>query len=630
MTKSNKNILRVLALVLLWLSACNLNPASPEPFQSATSEPAAATREPTAAVPELPPTLAPSPTPQPRQLTICLGGEPTSLFPYTANGRAAQAVFAWLYDGSFGTDEHINNEEISILEQLPTLENGGMRLEPVRVNPGERIVDSAGALVALSEGVAYRPAGCTQRTCELVYSGSSPVEMNQWVLAYTLRLGLTWSDGAPLTAGDSLYGYQVAQALFPAVQGELLNRTLSYTALDERTLEWRGMPGYQDGDAVGKFFLPLPRHAWGDIPLQDLPASETASRQPLTWGAYALREWLPGESITLERNPHYSPASGELPDYDRIVYRFVSNTIQAAADLSTGACDVVDPFVGELPADAQAFRQPASWTLLLFGVRPANETRPSPFASPAVRQAVAHCINRAAVTQAAGAVLADAYVPADSPYFNPQAALPAYDPAAAAPLLANAGWVDADNDPATPRTALGAPGFVVGAPLAVSLYVSPDTAQQAAAEVIRQGLAACGFQVKLETLPPAEYLAAGPEGPVFGRNFDLALFAWPASELPPCNLLLSREIPGAYPAYAKGWGGSNAAGYASVEFDRACTSAFTALPGDPAALQDYALAQSLLAQDLPFVPLYWQERLFAVRDEIMVDFLPAQPVPVIP
>ena len=151
----------------------------------------------------------------------------------------------------------------------------------------------------------------------------------------------------------------------------------------------------------------------------------------------------------------------------------------------------------------------------------------------------------------------------------------------------------------------------------VSLFVSPDAVQQAAAEVVRRGLSACGFRVALQALPAAEYLAAGPEGPVFGRNFDLALFAWPATEMPPCSLFLSRETPGEYPAYAKGWGGANAAGYASPEFDRACTSALTALPGDPAVLQDFAQAQALLAHDLPFLPLYWQEWVMAVNKDIV-------------
>ena len=133
---------------------------------------------------------------------------------------------------------------------------------------------------------------------------------------------------------------------------------------------------------------------------------------------------------------------------------------------------------------------------------------------------------------------------------------------------------------------------------------------------MQQGFAACGIQVTLETLPAAEYLAAGPEGPVFGRDFDLALFAWSAAPVPPCGLFLSSAIPGAYPAYAQGWGGANAAGYASPAYDRVCTSALTALPADPTAITDYAQAQALLAVDLPFLPLYWQDRTSASTADI--------------
>ncbi len=605
-----------LALGLLWVSACNLNPipASPVPsqpiFQTETV-PAPVAAEQTSVLPAQTPTLEPTPTPLPLQLTVCLGREPGSLFPYTASGRAAQAVLAALYDGPFEPGENLNNEAPVIVELLPSLENGAMRLESVTVDPGESLVDSSGALTALAEGVVYRPAGCSQRACELVYTGSAPIQMNQWVLSYTLLPALTWSDGAPLTSDDVLYGYEVAQALFPAVKADLLSRTASYTAVDERTVEWKGLPGYQDGDAAGKFFAPLPRHAWGSITMQELPSSEATSRSPLGWGAYVLSEWLPGDHILLQRNSYYFRASDGRPYYDQIVFRIDSNTNQAAAAFGADECDVLDPAVGELPAGAQAFRQPASWTLLLFGTRPANESRPSPFASLEVRRAAALCVDRAAVAQAASGTLAEAYVPTGSPYFNPQAVLPAYDPAAAGPLLDNAGWVDADADPTTPRTALGAPGFVTGSPFAISLLVSPDEAQQAAALIIQQGLGDCGIQVTLETHSAAEYLAAGPDGPVFGRAFDLALFAWPAGQAPPCGLLLSREIPGDYPAYLKGWGGANAAGYARPEYDRACTSALTALPSDAAAAQDYAQAQALLAEDLPLLPLYWQERLAA-------------------
>ena len=67
-------------------------------------------------------------------------------------------------------------------------------------------------------------------------------------------------------------------------------------------------------------------------------------------------------------------------------------------------------------------------------------------------------------------------------------------------------------------------------------------------------LAQCGVQVDLVTQTLQEYLAAGPDGAVFGRRFDLALLAWSSAAEPPCQLYLTSEIPGPYPAVWAGLG----------------------------------------------------------------------------
>lgn len=607
MTNIKIKMVLTLVLGLVLFSGCTLKSEVPVPSQVSvikhTETPGADVQTPTVSEATFTPTAIPS------QLTVCLGSEPDSLFPYKPSGWEAQLILAAIYDGPFEPDENLNNVIPIIIEKYPALDNDRMHLDPVTVNPGERIVDSTGDLVTLSEGVIYRPAGCMQRTCEVIYTGSGAVQMNQWVLEYTLLPGLNWSDGTPLTADDSLYGYEVAQALFPMVKSDLLNRTASYSVEDERTVEWKGLPGYQDGDAASKFFTPLPRHAWGDIPMQELLVSETAARSPLGWGAYVLQEWQAGEQIVLERNPNYFRTGEGLSAYDRLVFRFVPSSMQSADAIHSGECDILDPIVGELPDGLQVFRRPVSWTVLMFGIQSTDQSRSIPFANPTVRQAAAMCIDRAAVAQVAGAELAEAYIPVSSFYFDPQAVLPSYNPAAGRQLLESAGWKDMDNDPSTPLMA-------EEETFAVSLYVSPDPILQKAAGIIQQGLADCGIELRLETLPATEYLASGPGGLVFGRNFDLAMLAWQASTTPPCGLLLSSEVPGVYPAYPKGWSGANATGYASEEYDIACSSALTGLPGDDSILQNYAEAQRLQAQDLPWLPLYWQLSISAAKADL--------------
>ena len=93
----------------------------------------------------------------------------------------------------------------------------------------------------------------------------------------------------------------------------------------------------------------------------------------------------------------------------------------------------------------------------------------------------------------------------------------------------------------------------------------------------RQTCDQCGIQLEILSQPAEQYLAAGPDGPVFGRQFDLAQFAWMTAVEPPCSLYLTNEIPGPYPDYPKGWGGVNASGYSNAQYDQACLDALYSL-----------------------------------------------------
>jgi len=97
-------------------------------------------------------------------------------------------------------------------------------------------------------------------------------------------------------------------------------------------------------------------------------------------------------------------------------------------------------------------------------------------------------------------------------------------------------------------------------------------------ELIQDDLKNCGVEIAIELLPASELLAPGPEGPIFGRQFDLAQFAWTTGNYNLCVLFLSAEIPSPYPAYSKGWGGVNALGYSNPDFDVACGLILTSLP----------------------------------------------------
>jgi peptide/nickel transport system substrate-binding protein len=103
--------------------------------------------------------VAPSATPTPpRALTICLGEEPNTLFPYASPNAAALSVLAAIDDGPIDTVSY--EYQPVILRKIPGLKDGDAQIVPVRVNAGSMVVDAAGNIAALTQGMRVRPASC--------------------------------------------------------------------------------------------------------------------------------------------------------------------------------------------------------------------------------------------------------------------------------------------------------------------------------------------------------------------------------------------------------------------------------------------------------------------------------------
>jgi peptide/nickel transport system substrate-binding protein len=607
----------LLLLVFALLGCSSPLPASPDP--ATTTAPASPSLQ---AAPSLTPTLA-----LPRQLTVCLPKEPASLFLYGDNSHSAGVVRSAIYDGP------VERQDFSavpvILEKLPSLADGDAVLQPVDVLPNEGMVDSLGRLANLAAGMTYLPSGCAEQSCAQTYQDGAAVQLDQLVLRFQLKTGLTWSDGLPLTAGDSVYSYDVTQALGAQGQPELVARTQSYQALDETTVEWRGLPGLRPADPSQFFFSPLPRQAWSDLAPSQLITATLSARTPPGWGAYQVAEWAPGASITLARNPNYFRAAEGLPAFDFLVYRFLPDAQQALGALQSGECDLLDPAYGFSAQDPEvlALQQAGqaalveipgtSWEHLDFGIAPADPQRPAIFQLKQVRQAVALCIDRQALAAefAPGQAVLDSYLPDSHPLANRDLRRYAYEPVAGGALLQAAGWLDLDNNPATPRLAQAVPGVPDGSLLLVSYYTSDSEFRLRLAEQIKNYLAQCGFQVEITSGPGEQIFAAGPGGPVFGRNFDLAQFAWPASDQPACALYTSSQIPGPYPQFSQGWGGGNASGTSNPQFDQACLAAGNALPETPQFQAAYQQAEAIFAEELPALPLFQRASLLLARPD---------------
>lgn len=601
--------------------------AQPSPVQ------ATATLAPS--LPQATPTPLPSPTPlpptpAPKSLVICLGEEPKSLYLYGQTSVAAWNVLEAVYDGPI--DRRGYSAQPVILEKIPALADGDAVITPVKVQAGDEIVDASGELVTLAAGVKVHPAGCRDDSCSLVWDGKAELQLDQLSVTFKLLPGLLWSDGKPLTASDSVYSFKLAADPATPVSRYAADRTVAYQAKDDRTVQWSGVPGYLDARALTSFWIPLPEHLWGGLQPADLLQADVSADKPVGWGPYIIGEWVKGDHITLHKNPNYFRAKEGLPQFDNLVYRFVGTRSGSALNaLLAGECDFVDrtarldeqlPALLELQKSKKAQAMVAAgpeWEHIDFGIQPAAYDggiqpgdRPQFFTDVRVRQAFALCLNRQGMVdsllQGQSQVL-NSYLPPQNPLYNP--AVPAYgfDPAAGGKLLDEAGWKDPDHDPATPRLASGVKGVPDGTPFSITYLTTQAALRKQAADLAVSSLAQCGIQVKLQALAPADLFAAGPQGPVFGRQFDLVQFSWESTSQPACFLYQSSHIP----TDANHWIGENISGYSNPEFDSACGASLDSLPGQPGYAEANARAQELFSRDLPGIPLYLLVKAAAAR-----------------
>ena len=595
----------MILLMALLLSACS-TPVDAPPVE--TVEPTEIAN----------PTSIPSPTPMeipPVVLTVCTANLPDSLFPYAGVNTAAKTrALDLLYPPGLTDDE--GTLKSLTLANVPAQSDGDIRLEPVSVRRGQTVVDARGELVTAAEGVWLRPSGCRAADCAVTWNGLDLLEMDQMVIVFQLRDDLTWSDGTPVSAADSVFSYQLANDSASPAYGWAEAHTQDYSTVDEGTVRWRGYPGFGSSDLARFFWLPLPAHVFDSgADFETIAADLSWTSAPQTYGPFAVDAWT-ADGLRLVRVPAHPLADQILPGIDQVVLRAVEGGAAAAWDaLQAGTCDVLDASLRladepELLAAIEAqdgfelrVRGGDSWAQLVFGMRPAEydamsnpifAARPDYFADPRTRQGIAHCLDRDALRDVTRSHPWTSFLPPEKSQLTETSA---YDPQAGIDLLAVVGWRDHDGDPSTPRVAQDVLTVFNGIPLSLALLVGPSPFHQDLAAVIAESLTACGVGIEVRTLPPTELYAPGPEGPLFGRQFDLALIAWQPLPGPDCSLYTSWTVPAA----GNEWIGTNIAGFSDPAYDAACAAAALALPEEADAL--LAAAEAAFMELLPAVPL---------------------------
>jgi len=610
--KKPKNFLSILLLsILLIITACQPSTGTP------TSGPTLPPNTPA-------PTNLPKPTPTSaplKSLTICTAALPESLLPYHAEGMGGKAnILSLIYEAPFIKDA--GGLAPVILENVPDQANGDLVMVPVSVQAGQPVVDATGQLAVLKAGLMVRPAGCRDGDCVITWDSETPLEMDQMLVNYRLREDLTWSDGAPVGSGDSVFSFDIARYSANLELNWVYDRTQSYTAVDQWTVQWMGLPGFSNADLARFFWKPFPSHQYQDVlDWGSLLLDERINTSPIAYGPFVVSDWEDG-LLRLTRNPQYFRSDEGLPKLDQIVFRQVDGgALNAREALQTGQCDVLDSSFNwaeaqdvirevQLNDDFALFvDQDGSWTQLVFGIQSADyddfynpqlDGRPDILGDARTRQAFMHCLDRESMYDDIFGDLGQVwstYLPPQESQLGAERKI-AYDPTRGAELLAQVGWFDHDGDPATPLQAWNVAGVPAGNPLSLELLVNSYGFHQEIAQVIQNDLGACGVGVTVTTLPMEALYAPGPEGPLFSRQFDLALLSWQPVPGGDCQLYQSWGMP----SEENYWIGTNIAGLLNEAYDSACAEAVLALPDEVEAA--VGESEEMFLKTLPAVPLF--------------------------
>ena len=555
-----------------------------------------------------------------KEIVLCLGSSPTSLFPFGDESQSAEALRHALYEPLYSNVGY--EYQAQGLEKLPSLADGDAVVQVVGVNEGDRVVDSLGNIVSLRKDVSV-----INSSGDAVIFDGTPLEMEQLVVDFTLR-PMIWSDGRPVTAEDSVTSFELASNGKEQYRNSALAYTAKYESTGVRAVRWTGLPGYRDQTFFTNVWLPLPSHQESMLISADLTEEGTADEMRLSSGPFVFSEKREDGSLVLMRNPYYYRGDRGLPNLDRIIVRF-GNGEEFLAGEQDEPCDVItsDALSAGNLALLETAAETGDWDIqtvpgtvfehIAFGINPESEYaegRPDWFEDARVRQAMTMCTDRRRMvdelTQGHGQII-HTYVSPDHPLYPDDVDEWPYDPELANALLDEAGYLDFADDGRRQDVRSGVPMTITLGTNSESLVRLRIT------EIMQENMADCGIPVETYDLTAGTWYAPGPLGRLFGRRFDLASFAWLASVLPDCALYMSSNIPGPEEFGFGGWQDINVTGWSNEAFDQACGMALQALPGGDGYEASQQDALRIFAQELPAIPLFTNFKTAAVRPWVL-------------
>ncbi|HAP78008.1 MAG TPA: hypothetical protein DCR14_18240 [Acidimicrobiaceae bacterium] len=338
---------------------------------------------------------------------------------------------------------------------------------------------------------------------------------------YTLRDGLKWSDGTPLTAED------VAFTVNTSRDQEWFNHSsvtanLTATAVDATTVEITS--SVPDPKLPTMDVYILPKHIWEEHANGDITAYDATDG--VGSGPFTLKEWTPGQGWTMVANPNYWQGK---PAIDQVVFQVFTDGAAMVTALENGELDAANDIPAEQFASLQgrddivavAGAQGGFTELAMNGMAGGIGDGHPALLDINVRHAIAMAIDRQQLfDRVALGIGLPLHVLGVSP---DQAWLPEiaeedrldYDPAAANQMLDDAGYLDTDGD--------GVREMPDGSQPLVFRYAERSEGTQGAAlrELITGWLKEIGIDTEVTVYDDAQLGEI-----VYAGTYDLFVWGW--------------------------------------------------------------------------------------------------------
>jgi peptide/nickel transport system substrate-binding protein len=466
------------------------------------------------------------------------------------------------------------------------------------MEPTHMIYDT---LVSVDHNYEYQPGALTERW-EVSEDGT--------VVTFYLKQGVRFHDGSPFNA-------EALKWWFEEMVKDDKCCAYMYTAITEiEIIDDYTIALHFDGPFPALFYYLS--NSWGLIMSQaeyERLGPDEYATNPSGTGPFILDEWVFNESLTLVKNPDYNWApewtGQEAPNVDKIIYRIIPEDATRLVELEAGDVHIVTyaPW-REIPRymtdpDYQVYES-ASATIWFVGM---NVNAPI-VKDLRTRQAIGHAIDRDLIQQTlymglgratntylAGELAADKGV---SEY------APSYDPAKAAALLAEAGWVMGDDGV---LVAENVEGVDAGTKFEVDYWNYMDDESRRLGEVTQKMLADVGIKANITPMDKPTYDAQLEAG---GHSIILRRYEWDGLDILPW-FHDSMYLP--YPNYL---------GVNDPEIDQIWYDSEYSVATDKERSDSYREGHILLIERwYPWAPIYQRPMLTFARSSVKdLQFIP--------